>query len=145
MKGTLADRLWNRVRKGSSCWTWTGATQHGYGYIGENGKILRTHRVSWTLHHGPIPDGLCVLHHCDNPPCVRPSHLFLGTHTDNMKDMVSKGRGNWRSCDATHCVNGHEYTDANVYYNGLGRRECRICRAAHHAKYDKRIALERAA
>jgi hypothetical protein len=50
------------------------------------------HRVAWTLHHGQIPDGMSICHHCDNPPCVRPDHLFVGTHGDNCRDKISKGR-----------------------------------------------------
>ena len=88
-------RFWDKVRKTEGCWLWTGwRNQQGYGQIGSGGRDslgLGVHRVSWEIHYGPIPDGLFVLHHCDNPPCVRPDHLFLGTHSDNMQDMVKKG------------------------------------------------------
>jgi len=57
--------------------------------------IKGTHRVSWELHYGPIPKGMSVLHKCDNPPCVRPDHLFLGTQQDNLQDMRNKGRHRW--------------------------------------------------
>lgn len=95
-----AQSFWPRVNKEGSipphcpelgpCWVWTGGkTRHGYGKTGtRNG----THRISWEIHNGPIPDGLHVLHRCDNPPCVNPSHLFLGNHADNVRDMASKGR-----------------------------------------------------
>ena len=91
----LADRFWANVNKSDGCWNWTACTQLGYGTIyacGHKSKRLWAHRVSWELHHGPVPDGLFVLHHCDNPSCVRPDHLFLGTTFDNVHDCMSKGR-----------------------------------------------------
>ncbi|HQR98114.1 MULTISPECIES: HNH endonuclease signature motif containing protein [unclassified Polaromonas] len=82
------------VDEASGCWLWTGAiSRRGYGVfqlgVGTQGKA---HRVSWELANGPIPDGLGVLHRCDTPGCVNPSHLFLGTNSDNMADMVQKKR-----------------------------------------------------
>jgi len=73
----------------------------GYGRFWLNGKIREAHRVSWELFHGEIPTGLCVLHRCDNPPCVNPAHLFLGTRVDNNRDMFIKGR------HARGAANGH--------------------------------------
>lgn len=92
----IADRFWPKVEKSDGCWIWTGCRcNRGYGQIGTGGKTAHTtaHRVSYELNKGPIPDGMHVLHSCDNPPCVRPDHLFLGTHTDNMRDMWAKQRG----------------------------------------------------
>lgn len=93
-KLTLAERFWKYVAKSDGCWEWIGHRQGaGYGRIGLGDKVkLGAHRVSWELHNGPIPDGLWVLHRCDNPPCVRPDHLFLGTNADNVADMIAKGR-----------------------------------------------------
>lgn len=93
----LAVRFWQRVDKTGDCWIWTGAKiKFGYGVIrrnsSEGGAQQKTHRVSWELHNGPIPQGLMVLHRCDNPPCVRPDHLFLGTGLDNVADREAKGR-----------------------------------------------------
>lgn len=96
---SLADRFWLKVdRRGDDeCWPWT-ASRHGcgYGQIWEGGdlrRMLGAHRVSWEMHFGPVPADRHVLHHCDNPPCVNPWHLFLGTATDNMRDMWAKERG----------------------------------------------------
>jgi hypothetical protein len=89
----LLERFWRKVRKTDGCWEWTASFRGlGYGQIKVNQKMLYAHRVSWEMANGPIPDGLCVLHHCDNPPCVNPDHLFLGTQADNMRDKVRKNR-----------------------------------------------------
>ncbi len=105
----VAERFWPKVRRGEGCWEWTGArSAKGYGRLtaGRRGDgYLRTHRLSFELAYGPVPDGLFVLHRCDNPPCVRPDHLFLGTKSDNMRDAVSKGRLNTRSARAARAAN----------------------------------------
>lgn len=89
----LETRFWQRVEKTDGCWRWTGPLHaFGYGLIWRGGNNVGAHRISWEIHVGPIPDGLFVLHRCDNPPCVRPDHLFLGTQADNIHDMVAKGR-----------------------------------------------------
>lgn len=94
-RATVDERFWHQVRKGEgdACWEWDGLNNRGYGLIRSNGQRFYAHRFSWIQAHGPIPDGLFVLHRCDNPPCVRPSHLFLGTKKDNARDMILKGRG----------------------------------------------------
>jgi hypothetical protein len=92
------DRFWAKVAKKNECWEWIGASRNGrYGSIWFNGKIKDAHRVSWILHFGSIPDGMFVLHKCDNGKCVRPDHLFLGTQGDNARDMHVKGR--WKAPD----------------------------------------------
>ena len=90
--GSIEDRFWRHVSKTDSCWVWTGGLSSGYGSMNTGGGYAGAHRVSWELHFGPVADGLFVLHKCDNRGCVRPDHLFLGTHEDNMSDMRSKGR-----------------------------------------------------
>lgn len=91
----LAERFWSKVRKSSGCWLWKGAVRNdGYGWFSRTRQEgpERAHRMAWQLIRGIIPKGKQVLHKCDTPQCVRLSHLFLGTHRDNMSDMFAKGR-----------------------------------------------------
>lgn len=90
------ERFWKSVLKTDECWNWTAWKYQGYGYFNVNGKLMGTHRFSWILHNGAIPDALCVLYHCDNPSCVKPDHLFIGTKQDNTDDMIAKGRARFR-------------------------------------------------
>lgn len=89
----VVERFLKKVERTDTCWVWTaGIHKSGYGHFWLAGTMVYAHRASWLLHKGPIPDGLDVLHKCDNPKCVRPDHLFLGTHLDNMRDRDKKGR-----------------------------------------------------
>lgn len=88
-----AKQFWSKVSCGQQCWTWIGCLhKQGYGLMNVNGKTMKAHRVSYELHLGPIPAGMCVLHQCDNTSCVAPAHLSIGTQADNIRDMVAKGR-----------------------------------------------------
>lgn len=86
-------RFWSKVEKTDGCWLWIGAkSAHRYGHLHFAGMQVKAHRFSWQMHFGAIPDGMEVCHRCDVGICVRPDHLFLGTHKDNMNDRDAKCR-----------------------------------------------------
>jgi len=103
------ERFNAKIDKTGNCWIWTGhIDMWGYGKSNYNGRAGSTHRISWMLNRGDIPIGMCVLHKCDNPSCVNPEHLFLGTHKDNAQDRSSKGRNGYM----------HPYGDINHVKKG---------------------------
>ena len=125
------ERFWSKVEKGPGCWEWQGGrTTRGYGVFYRSGRASPqelTHRISYELANGPIPDRLVVCHRCDNPPCCNPAHLFVGTPGDNNRDSAAKGRA--VNQQKTHCPQNHPYNTANTYTPpGTNRRMCRTCR-----------------
>ena len=125
---SLEDRFWQKVEKNEGCWIWTGSkSKLGYGYFQINNKTKYAHRVSKELRHGSIAEGLVVCHKCDNPSCVNPDHLFIGTMKDNMLDKMKKGRGRNNNTDKTHCIHGHEFTPENTKITYRGNRQCKAC------------------
>ena len=93
MNEHIEQRFFNKVDKTYGCWNWIAhKNPAGYGRITVNRKDYTAHRMSWILHKGAIPGGLFVCHHCDNPACCNPNHLFIGTNRDNRRDSVKKGR-----------------------------------------------------
>mgnify|MGYP001586741605 CR=1 FL=1 len=141
----INQRFWSKVIKNESgCWGWSGQIQtDGYGIIGVKRRSLAlrynlyAHRLSWGIHFGSIPKGLFVCHQCDNPPCTRPDHLFLGTNADNMRDSKQKGR--------QKNIPGRRHIGENNGYAKLTWKAARAIRTSNEscAKLGRRFGVDK--
>ena len=144
-------RFWKLVdrRGGDLCWEWKGyLNAQGYGHIKAGGVRYFAHRFSYRLAYGDFDQSLFVCHHCDNPKCVRPDHLFVGTRSDNMKDCTEKRRNPlmWAANHnrlKTSCKHGHPFSAKNTgtYKNGF--RYCRTCKGIAQRKKRQSITEDK--
>lgn len=146
----LVQLFWTRVTKTESCWLYNRASKNGYARISVLGYVTQAHQLSWMIANDRfIPKGMVIRHSCDNPTCVRPDHLVLGTQADNMQDMVRRGRAGRRyrnsRSDQTHCKRGHPLSGENVWTSAAGSRVCKTCssdrqramRTTEHSQYPR--------
>lgn len=131
-------RFFRRVRVGDGCWEWEGLRRHtGHGRVMMGGRRLSAGEWAWELWYGqPVPEGHQINHHCDNPPCVRPDHLYVGTQRENIADRDRRGRH--AAASQTHCKNGHPFSAENTRIQtrrtGTPYRRCLACGAQAQAR-----------
>lgn len=132
--------FWSRLMHRDGCMVWSGSkNRHGYGTVRYKGRCLLVHQLSWILKNGPIPEGMCVCHSCDNPTCGKPDHLWLGTHKENMDDMTRKGRRSRKVTDAMKSIISSSSlpTCDLAYALGVSERTVRNYRPAPPDNTDK--------
>lgn len=141
---TVTERFWSKVKKTDTCWEWVAGRAYGYGVFSIKGKGMRAHRYSYEEFHGKkIPEGLVIDHMCRNRACVNPKHLRAVTNRINLiENSMSFVAIN---AQKTHCNNGHELKDGNIYRFG-NHRKCKICHAAnwlknYYIKKEKKLLL----
>lgn len=137
------EKILARCVQNNGCLEWTGSFQYSgknrqspYPNIRNGRKIWRGHRLVWTLLRGEIASGMCVMHTCDNTKCLNIEHLRIGTHSENMKDKISKGRDHNKKKDT--CKNGHPFSGENLIVRKSGARSCRICMRVYWNKFDNK-------
>ena len=136
-------RFWAKVNKEAEngCWEWTAAANSkGYGQFSIGGVSKSTHKISYIIHKGEIPDGLMICHTCNNPPCVNPNHLYAGTGKDNAQQAAKEGR--LASQQKTHCKAGHEFTEENTALykqKKRGNALTRVCKTCKKINDKRRV------
>ena len=141
---TWQERFWRKVNKlnPNDCWPWAGAKdREGRGMLWRDGVTKTAPRLAMEIHLGQnIEPGKDVCHSCDNPNCVNPAHLWIGSHQENMLDSGAKGRAHYSK---NSCKRGHPLEGYNVYINPVGARVCKECRKANHRERYRRLTSQK--